>query len=361
MFRILIFTKFFGVGGGGHPEALLLMSKALRKKIIFDVYTSDGISQNIGDKGNLKSISRKKNKKLKIDSYNAFIICGSWQIKILLFLLIAKFKKRKIIYMPKGNLNRYEFYSYKVFYKLPILFTIEILKILLSDLIIYTSKLEKKYCFSSFFKFKKNTIIADYYTPIKKSVLRNISKKRGIYNFGFIAQYSKIKSLIECIDAFDMICNIYPKKKLFLNIAGTPKNNSSKYHNNVIKKIASSNYRKRIKVLGQVGGINKKIFYKKMNLILYPSKFESFGIIPFECIQYKCNILTSHFVGALENVKSKNIYKIKKITKNNITKGMRYFLKNSHKNRFKLTIEKFNFLILSNSKKLYCHLTSYKL
>ena len=98
-----------------------------------------------------------------------------------------------------------------------------------------------------------------------------------------------------------------------------------------------------------------------MNLILYPSKFESFGIIPFECIQYKCNILTSHFVGALENVKSKNIYKIKKITKNNITKGMRYFLKNSHKNRFKLTIEKFNFLILSNSKKLYCHLTSYKL
>ena len=174
MFKALVFTKFFGSGGGGSPQALLSMSHAMKKDIVFDVYSSNGISKNIGNKSNFQNIPVKDKKNLKLASYNAFIISGSWQIKILFFLIIAKFKKKKIIYMPKGSLSLYEFYSYKIFLKVPILFTVEILKILLSDMLIYTSKLEKKYSFSNFFTFKKYLILPDYYKPIKKNILINI-------------------------------------------------------------------------------------------------------------------------------------------------------------------------------------------
>ena len=62
MIKVLIFTKFFGSGAGGHPEALLSMSHTMKKYIVFDVYTADGISKNIGNKSNLHSIPVRKNK-----------------------------------------------------------------------------------------------------------------------------------------------------------------------------------------------------------------------------------------------------------------------------------------------------------
>jgi len=355
MIKVLIFTKFFGSGGGGHPEALYTMSRSMKKNVLFDVYSSNGISKNIGNKSNLHNISLNKNKSLKLDTYNAFIICGSWEIKILYFLIIAKLKKKKIIYMPKGNLSLYEFYSYKVFLKLPILFTIEIIKILLSDLIIYTSKLEKKYSFSNFFIFKKYLILPDYQKLVKKKLMDS-PKEKKTFNIGFIAQYSRRKSLIECIDSFNMLCNFHPKKKLFFYIAGTPVKKNSKYYNDVIKRISLSKFKDKIFILGQLDGLDKRLFYKKMNLILYPSKYESFGLIALEGIEYGCNILTTFCIGALENITSKNIYKIKKITKENITRGIYYFLKNSHTNEFKKTIKKINLSIYSRKKELYKYL-----
>lgn len=309
---------------------------------------------NIGSKLNLKKIVAKDKRKLNLDSYNALIICGSWQIKILYFLIIAKLKKKKIIYMPKGNLSLYEFYSYKIFFKLPLLCTVEILKILLSNLIIYTSKLEKKYCFSSFFIFKKNLILPDYYKRIEKKI--DIHKETKKFNIGFIAQYSKRKSLIECINSFNLFCNLYPNKKFFFHIAGTPVKKNSQYYNNVKKCINSSKFKNRIFIRGQLNGLDKKLFYTKMNLILYPSKYESFGLIALEGIEYGCNILTTFFIGALEQITSKNIYKIRKISKENITKGMHYFLKNPHHNEFKKTIKKINLSIYSNKEQLYKYL-----
>ena len=352
MFKVLIFSKLFKIGGGGHPQALHAMSHSMKKKIIFDVYHDDGFSINIGSKFNLKNILAKDKKKLKLNSYNAFIICGSWQIKILYFLIIAKLKKRKIIYMPKGNLSLYEFYSYRGLLKLPVLFTVEIIKILLSDLIIYTSELEKKYSFSNSFIFKKYLILPDYYKLVKKK-LRSNHKEKKIFNIGFIAQYSKRKSLIECIDSFELLCNSHPKKKFFFFIAGTPVKKNSKYYNDIIKRICLSKYNNKIFILGHLDGLDKRLFYKKMNLILYPSKYESFGLIALEGIEYGCNILTTFFIGALENITSKNIYKIRKINKENITKGIQYFLKNPHYNEFKKTIKKINHLIYSRKDELY--------
>ena len=95
-----------------------------------------------------------------------------------------------------------------------------------------------------------------------------------------------------------------------------------------------------------------------MNLILYPSKYESFGLIAFEGIEYGCNILTTFFIGALEKITSKNIYKIKKINAENISRGVQYFLKNPHRNKFKKTIKKINLSIYSNKEQLYKYLVN---
>ena len=345
MQRILIFTKIYAKDFGGLPQSIYELARHFKNKKKFDVCTDNEFIENIASVNfnNLK-IS-KKHSQFKAHNYEYIVIAGSWQLGIIWNLFKFKNAKVKIIYFPKGSLIYSEFYSYKFLYKLPALFFLESLKILLSDTVIFTSEIEFKNSFIN--RRKKKFIVADFFQHLSHK--KSVAKIKKIINIGFIAKYSKRKNLAHCIDAIEMVIEnlTYKDRDINFFIAGSACDYS--YHKLILRKINMSRFRDHIILLGDINSYDKENFYKKMDIILYPSSIESFGLIPFEAIQFGCKFVTSNKIGSLENIKSEWIFKLNVINKFTISGAIEKLI-DADNTGFSATINSFNDTIVRSNK-----------
>ena len=297
----LIICNHFCIGYGGAPEAIFELSKSLSLHgIKVDVLGREGLYKNVGALKRLPSHGAKHSKKVSIESYSKIILAGAWIESVLGLIRQARLMSIPIIYAPKGMISACEFTGLKGIIKKIYFYSIEILKIHYADLIVYSSEMERLASIVPYRLVKNKIRIA----PELVSFCEVESKPRleGGIVFGFIAQFSPRKSLLELVKGFHEFCLSQPAMPFKLMIAGSPVKGSSQYYSLVLEYVNSHHLQDQILFLGQVDGQVKKDFFRDVDFIICPSKFESFGLVAIEgAINHK-HIIASKFIGSLENV-----------------------------------------------------------
>jgi glycosyltransferase involved in cell wall biosynthesis len=297
----LIICNHFCIGYGGAPEAIFELSKSLSLHgIKVDVLGREGLFRNVSALKGLPLHGTHNAKKISIESYSQIILAGAWIGGALSLMRQARSKGIPIVYAPKGMISECEFTGLKGIFKKIYFYSIEILKIHYADLIVYSSEMERLASIVPYILVKNKITVA----PELVSFLDVESKsnfERGIV-FGFIAQFSPRKSLLELVKGFHEFCQSQPAIPFKLMIAGAPVKGSSQYYSLVLEYVKSHNLQHQILFLGQVDGQAKKDFFRDVDFIICPSKFESFGLVAIEGAINNKHIIASKFIGSLESV-----------------------------------------------------------
>ena len=108
--------------------------------------------------------------------------------------------------------------------------------------------------------------------------------KKNKFVICFISRLTQKKGVIRFLD----ITSKLPSDNFEVIIAGTPENKL------IYEKVLSyTRDYNNIKYYGLVTGLEKKEFYSKSDLFLFPSVSENFGIVIAEALSYGCSVLTS--------------------------------------------------------------------
>ena len=130
----------------------------------------------------------------------------------------------------------------------------------------------------------------DEYNPIDK-----IGKREGFLKIGCPGRIEEVKNqqiIIESLADMEMT------RPWRLYFAGTGSNEE-----NLDAVIKKHNLESRIDFLGVLSIEKMKEYYEEMDLIILPSKFESFGLVLIEALSMGCQVLVSQNFGALTYIK----------------------------------------------------------
>lgn len=122
--------------------------------------------------------------------------------------------------------------------------------------------------------------------PNGTKIQNNVEKKYledGVLNLLFLGNISEIKGVYDLIDAMSLVIRQCINVKL--RIAGGGEINKCKDY---IKHMHLNDY---IDVLGWVNGIDKEDLFKKTDVLVLPSHFESFGIVAIEAMAHKIPVI----------------------------------------------------------------------
>lgn len=203
---------------------------------------------------------------------NILHIHGCWKVRLIIFFLLAKFMKVKIIISPHGMMDQNSL-NRKKFRKKIALFLYQKFMFKNSDLIIVNSEVEKRNFIKQISNFKKLIIISHGIDIDKKFFpKKNLNKE---LKFVFFSKIHDSKNL-------DTLLSLWEKsiflKKFNLDIFGEI--DDKPYFSRITQFI----YRNRnIKYLGS---LNNKIHEKlsTYDVFIHPSKSENFGLVIYEAL-----------------------------------------------------------------------------
>ena len=145
-------------------------------------------------------------------------------------------------------------------------------------------------------EYTKNVINFPYSIKVPKIKKKNFFHKKKI-NFLFVGQLIDRKGLGYIFSAFNKLSK-KEKEKLSLNIVG---------EGNLIGKLKQfSKINTYTKYHGFLFGKNLSKIYKKSDVLLFPSKFDGWGVVPLEAMLNSLSLIISKTSGISEILKNKN-------------------------------------------------------
>lgn len=179
--------------------------------------------------------------------------------------------------------------------------------------IIAHGKIAKKF----YLRYNNNVINLPYSIKIKKSNFKKkISKK---IKFLFVGQLIKRKGIDLLIDAINNLDQKYLKESFF-TIVGNGK--FSKQVKNLLKNKINLNYfsfqnQKKLKKI-----------YKENDVLIFPSRFDGWGVVPMEAMQHRMFLIISKNCGVTEILKNKSKNIILKNDLSDLTKQIKFCVNN---------------------------------
>ena len=120
----------------------------------------------------------------------------------------------------------------------------------------------------------------------------------------YLGRLHKIKGIDFLIQAFKKLT--YNISNIHLAIVGP----DDGYYSTMIETIKNNRLEDKITVIGYLDGTEKYAAYSDADVFVYPSKYEIFGISPFEAIQFDTPVIVSDGCGCGEFVKAANCGKV---------------------------------------------------
>lgn len=332
--RLLVAEKHFVEGYGGTPESVLLLANQFKGlDIVVDVLSCEGLHPDVG---RLTQLPREAGEgvggrdKLRMRDYGAVFIAGSWNPRAIRLALQAKALRKPISYAAKGNLCAVEFTRPRDLKKLAYLATLEIVPLILSDKWIFSSELEKKYSLlPPRLKAGKGVVIPEPFrvpAPTESAVAQP-SEKPASLTFGFLAEISPRKGLLELVEGFLSWCTIAQHESPpTLRIAGDPRPGSEGYLEKA-KALAQSHSHGNC-VIWESGkrGDDRTDFYRELDVFVCPSRFESFGLTPLEALWEGTPVLCGGRIGFLEHLApSPGLVALNGLTAPELAAGLEHF------------------------------------
>jgi len=245
----------------------------------------------------------------RFDTKNNSIISHSdaWPDTLMAYLLKVKNKDARwlaITHMVLPNLFQGYKYIYTNKYKLPNIIEIyqwlnQKLFFLLqkkADLLLSINSNDKNYLLRN----NKNVAIIKY--GKEYSGEPNINSESKIYDVCFLGRFYKQKGIVEIPDILQRLKNIYDKKLSIIFIG-----NKNNYADWLEKRLKSENLDYNIEFLGPKYGDEKYDLLKKSKTMIFPSHFESFGIVYLDAIsvgtpvvEYNLPCFSDHKYGVIK-------------------------------------------------------------
>jgi len=120
----------------------------------------------------------------------------------------------------------------------------------------------------------------------------------------YLGRIHKIKGIDFLIQAFKKLTNKI--SNIHLVIIGP----DDGYYNNMIEIIKNNKLEDKITLVGFLDGTEKYAAYYDSDVFVYPSKYEIFGMSPFEAIQFDTPIIVSDGCGCGDYIKTANCGKV---------------------------------------------------
>ena len=246
------------------------------------LYTSSEDHKNFGVSKVVLSLNAKlQEKKIKSIFSNNLLkflhfkpdlihINGCWKIRLILFFILAKILRIKIIISPHGMMDPVSL-KQKSLKKKIALFLYQRTIFRNSDLIILNSKIEKKN-FLEIIKKVSNIVIIPHGINIDKNFRIKFNKNNDL-KFVFFSRIHKSKNLDTLIKLWK---NDYFFEKLNLDIYGEILD--KKYFSSL-----NIRYDKNINYMGRLNN-NIQQTLSKYDVLIHPSKSENFGLVIFEAL-----------------------------------------------------------------------------
>ena len=218
----------------------------------------------------IKSIFSNNLSKLLLFKPDLIHINGCWKIRLILFFILAKILRIKIIISPHGMMDPVSL-NQKSLKKKIALFLYQKIIFRNSDLIIVNSKIEKKN-FLRIIKKVSNIVIIPHGINIDKKFRIKNNKKKDL-KFVFFSRIHKSKNL-------DTLVNLWKNDSFFekLNFDIYGEILDRKYFNSL-----NIRYDKNINYIGPLNN-NIQQTLSKYDVLIYPSKSENFGLVIFEAL-----------------------------------------------------------------------------
>ena len=148
---------------------------------------------------------------------------------------------------------------------------------------------------ATYAKFTKNVINFPYSIKVPK-----IKKKKFFYNkkinFLFVGQLIERKGLKYILSAFNKL-SFEEKKKINLNIVG-----DGNLKESLLQFLKKNTY---TKYHGFLFGKSLSKIYKQSDILLFPSKFDGWGVVPLEAMSNSLSLIVSNTSGVSEILKNK--------------------------------------------------------
>lgn len=310
--RVLFISVPFTTKYGGLGPSILFTAYMLKKiDIASDVLDKYGLIKNIQD---LDSIPEKRSSVSSIggetdySSYDLFVYVSQWH-SILNFFKAWLFRKKgsKIISAPKGALCKIEFTRFRDFKKFIYFSTLGWPILVLSNVIIYSSKLERE---NSILPEKifghRSMVIPEYYckdvNDLSAEYLYGSQDANKIIRFSFLAEITPRKGLLELV--YGIVELLKNREEILpyvhFSIGGEAKAGSLHYLDKAKSVIRKANLEKVVSFIGRVSAADKKGFYCDTDVFLAVSRFESYGLTLLEALSSSCWVVANRQLGVLE-------------------------------------------------------------
>ncbi len=261
---------------------------------------------------------------------------GCWKVKLIIFFLIAKFMRVKIVISPHGMVDPLSL-KQKMLKKKIAMFMYQKFIFENSDLIIVNSKFEKKNFLNVTKKIPKITIIP-HGVDLKKKI--NITQNKSNLRFVFFSRIHPSKNLISLVQLWK---NDFFFDDYVLDVYGEIEDlDYFNQFNNNIKNSKNINYK------GKFEKSNLYFKLSKYDIFIHPSKSENFGLVILEAMscglfpivnkRLDWKILDKNNVGYSLNFTNRNLKRLvlklnkskNKIRNKNFKKKMRQFLSENY-------------------------------
>ena len=168
-------------------------------------------------------------------------------------------------------------------------------------------------------KYNKNTINFPYSIKTQKQNKKNFFNNKKI-NFLFVGQLIKRKGLDEIIKMIDFLTE-KDKEKISIHIVGDGK------MKNKLKKLSNKNY---FNYHGFIFGKKLMRIYNRSDVLLFPSKFDGWGVVVMEAMSNSLAIVASKNTGVSELLKNKKSGFVIKPNATSLYKVIKKYIKNKN-------------------------------
>lgn len=290
---------------GGVPWALAHMVKAVRDyghNALVGLDESEGLADmravisdaDHGIAGSLEVIaSDSLVSRLSRGEGDILVIMGAWLRRSLPAVRLARKRGMRIVYMPKGALASLEFSRIRDARKLVYYALIERNVCRAADLTIYSSRAEWMHTIPSARRqLGRHNILPDLYRTSGRVCA---TKSPGV--LGFMADISPRKGLDILAEALNDLPE-RERRQCKVVVAGKARQGSERHFRRCIAKLVNSGVPTEFR--GYVSGPAREAFFRDIETLVVPSRFESFGLTPLEALSRGRRVISMESVGALE-------------------------------------------------------------
>lgn len=307
--RILFIVPPFQTGWGGIPPSVLFLSRGLyASDYESDVLDPMGLIQDVHLLQSLPETRSKGEKNsIQFNQYSAVVYVGQWHsLMNLLKVLLRKSPRSNFFIATKGGVCKVEFSRLRDYKKYLYFFVIGFPIFLFAKAIVFSSELEKR---STVYPLQYLSdiarVIPDVYKLESRRIQESGTRRSGDrIRLSFLAEISPRKGLKEVVDgvSYFLRCNPGFYSKIELCVGGVSRPGSEDYLSQVKSNLEKLGLRDVVSFLGFIGPDAKAEFYRRTDVFLAASAFESFGLTVLEALEYGCPVVAHSKIGVLEYV-----------------------------------------------------------